>query len=121
MQSLEMAVDYKFYWEKELECRKALRIPGPEPLPHPDDVHIDARTGEVSIVGPSTKQEKAEWDYFDNCVEEIDREIERLTNQLKVIRIKNLRDLIEVQIADQRSHREMIVSRLGEPSKRRRG
>jgi hypothetical protein len=43
------------------------------------------------------------------------------TNQLKVIRIKNLRDLIEVQIADQRSHREMIVSRLGEPSKRRRG
>jgi hypothetical protein len=106
MQSLETAVDYKFYWGKELERRKALGIAGPEPLPHPDDVPIDVRTGEVSIVGPATKQEKAEWDYFDNCVEEIDREIERLTNQLKVIRIKNLRDLIEVQIADQRSHRE---------------
>jgi Family of unknown function (DUF5681) len=119
--SLERAVDYKFYWGKELERQKALGIAGPEPLPHPDDVHIDVRTGEVSIVGPWTKQEKAEWDYFDNRVEEIDREIERLTNQLKVIRIKKLHDFIEVQIADQRSHREMIVSRLGEPSKRRRG
>jgi hypothetical protein len=119
MQSLEKAVDYKFYWGKELERRKSLGITGPEPLPHPDDVQINVRTGEVTIAGPWTKEEKAEWDYIDSCVEEIDREIERLTNQLKVIRIKNLRNLIEVQIADQRSHREMIVSRLGEPSKRR--
>jgi hypothetical protein len=79
------------------------------------------RTGEVTIVGPATKQEKAEWDYFDNRVGEIDREIERLTNQLKVIRINKLRAFVEDQIADQRALREMIVSRLGEPSKRRRG
>jgi hypothetical protein len=121
MQSLERAVNYKFYWGRELERRKALGIAGPEPLPHPDDVHINVRTGDITIAGPWTKEEKAEWDYFDNVVEEIDREIERLTKQLKVIRIKKLRDLIEFQIADQRSHREMIVSRLGEPSKRRRG
>jgi hypothetical protein len=59
MRSLERAVDYKFYWGKELERRKSLGITGPEPLPHPDDVHINARTGEITIVGPWTKEEKA--------------------------------------------------------------
>jgi Family of unknown function (DUF5681) len=119
-QSLEMAVDYKFYWGRELERRKSLGTTGPEPLPHPDDVHINVRTGEVTIAGPWTKEEKAEWDYFDNRVEEADRNIERLNAQLEKIRSKMVRAFVENQIADERAMRDMIVSRLGEPSNRRR-
>jgi hypothetical protein len=72
-------------------------------------------------MGPMTRKEKAELDYFYDRVEEIDRTIERLTEQLKLIRIKKLRAFVEVQIADERAMRDMIVSRLGEPSKRRSG
>ena len=38
---LETAIEYKYDWERELERRKKFGITGPEPLPHPDDVHID--------------------------------------------------------------------------------
>ena len=38
---LEMAIDHKYGWERELERREKFGISGPEPLPHPDDVHID--------------------------------------------------------------------------------
>jgi hypothetical protein len=119
-QSLEKAVNYKFYWGRELERRKSLGTTGPEPLPHPDDVHINVRTGEISIAGPWTKEEKAEWDYFDNRVEEADRNIVRLNAKLEKIRSKMVRAFIEGQIADEQVMRDMIVSRLGEPSNRRR-
>ena len=58
---LEAAVTYKIEWGQELEWRAQLGILGPEPLPHPDHVLIDARSGTVRIVGPVTKEEKAEW------------------------------------------------------------
>ncbi len=61
---LETAIQYKVDWDRELEHRKALGITGPEPLPHPDDVVIDMHTGQVRINGPTTKEEKAEWDMW---------------------------------------------------------
>jgi len=39
-------------------------------------VHINARTSETTIVGPWTKEEKAELDYWYDRVEELDRNIE---------------------------------------------
>jgi Family of unknown function (DUF5681) len=119
-QSLEKAVDYKFYWGRELERRKSLGITGPEPVPHPDDVHIDVRTGEVTIVGPWTKEEKAELDSWYDRVEELDCNVEVRSGQLKKIRSKMVRAYVEGQIADDRALREAIVSRIGEPNKRRR-
>ena len=58
----EVALDYKLKWDEELERREKLGITGPEPLPHPDDVHLDLRTCQVTFIGPMTKEEKAEWD-----------------------------------------------------------
>lgn len=56
------AMDYKVHWEQEIErCRDA-GLPEPSPLPHPDDVVIDTRTGEVKFMGPCSKEEKAIWD-----------------------------------------------------------
>jgi hypothetical protein len=51
MQRLETALNYKLNLELELDRRKELGITGPEPIPHPDDVRVDVRTGEVSIIG----------------------------------------------------------------------
>jgi hypothetical protein len=60
--TLETAIEYKTQWEDELERRTALGIVGPDPIPHPDDVIINVKTGEVHITGPVTKQEKVKWD-----------------------------------------------------------
>ena len=59
---LETAIEYKVDWERELERRARLGIVAPAPLPHPDDIVIDMKTGQVRIVGPFTKEEKAKWD-----------------------------------------------------------
>ncbi|CAN0582926.1 unnamed protein product, partial [Ectocarpus sp. 12 AP-2014] len=57
------ALDYKIAWERELARRDALgHIDQPPPLPHPDHVVVDVRSGTVKIAGPATKEEKAEWD-----------------------------------------------------------
>jgi hypothetical protein len=120
-QFLETMLSYKLNSEDELERRSQLGISGPAIIPHPDDIDIDMRTGDVKFTGPMSRKDKAEWDYFDNRVEEIDRNLERFNAQLEKIRSKKLRALVEDQIADERAHRDMIVSRLGEPSKRRRG
>lgn len=63
-QWLRTAIDYKIDWERELERRKQLGIDGPAPLPHPDDIVIDMNTGQVKILGPFTKEQKAAWDHL---------------------------------------------------------
>lgn len=37
-------------------------IVAPLPIPHPDDIVIDLKTGSVKILGPLTKEEKVVWD-----------------------------------------------------------
>jgi hypothetical protein len=120
-QLLETAFSYKLNSEDELERRKQLGISGPEIIPHPDDIEINMRTGEVKFMGPVSRKEKADLDYFYDRVEEIDRNIERFNAQLEKIRSKMVRAFVEDQIAAERAHRDLIVSRIGEPSKRRRG
>ena len=78
-QLLETVLSYKASCEDELERRKQLGISGPDIIPHPDDIEIDIRTGEIKFRGPTSRKEKAELDYFYDRVEEIDRTIERLT------------------------------------------
>ncbi|MEM1151208.1 MAG: DUF5681 domain-containing protein [Pseudomonadota bacterium] len=57
------ALDYKIAWERELARRDALGITNlPPPLPHPDHVVVDLRNGTARIMGPATREEKAEWD-----------------------------------------------------------
>lgn len=56
------AIAYKLGWDRELERRRTLGIRGPDPLPHPDHVLIDLEADTVRIVGPVTREEKAEWD-----------------------------------------------------------
>jgi hypothetical protein len=103
-----------------LERRKALGETGPEPIPHPDDVHIDVRTGQVGFTGPLTKEEKAQWDRLYDLVEKTDRIIELMASVLKRTRSKIRRAKLEEGIVEQRSFRDKIVRVVGEPSERRR-
>jgi uncharacterized protein DUF5681 len=119
-QLLERAVEYKLACEQELELQERLGITGPELLPHPDDVCIDRRTGQVSFKGPVTKEEKAKWDSLYDRVEESDREIEFLSDELKKTRSESDRAMLQNDIAHERRMRKMIVDVIGEPSQRRR-
>lgn len=61
MSYLGQTFDYKLAWTKELKRREDLGVSGPEPLPHPDDLIINARTGKVTIRGPLIESEKDLW------------------------------------------------------------
>lgn len=80
---METAINYKVEWEKELRRREQTGATGPEPLPHPDDIEINMRTGEIKMNGPMTKEEKATWDMFrerkaecDRCIAEMEQLLE---------------------------------------------
>ncbi|MFZ0603430.1 MAG: DUF5681 domain-containing protein [Roseiarcus sp.] len=120
-QSLEAAIEYKADWERELERRAKLGIKGPEPLPHPDDVIIDLRTGRLNVKGPMTKEEKVEWDRMYARAEECDREIAEMTESLKLRKNKPYRKFIEDDITHEKRIRQIIVNAIGEPKRRNWG
>jgi hypothetical protein len=59
---MENALEYKQNWTAELERRRRAGNNEPDPIPHPDDVMIDCRTGNVRTHGPMDEREKREWD-----------------------------------------------------------
>lgn len=77
------AIDYKTRWERELERRARLGVEGPEPVPHPDDILIDARTGLVYFSGPMTPHEKAAFDKVEALKLDCESEIARLRSELE--------------------------------------
>jgi hypothetical protein len=59
---LDGAIEYKQKWTAELERRENLGIKLPRPIPDPDDIIIDFRTGDVRTEGPLDEREKANYD-----------------------------------------------------------
>ena len=116
---LENAIKYKLDWDQELEERRKFRVQFPDPIPHPDDVIIDMRTGQVRIIGPMTKEDKAQRDRLWDRVEACDEAIAVYTNDLKLRENKPYRESIEQEIAYENRIRAIIVDGIGEP--RRRG
>jgi hypothetical protein len=60
--AMENALDYKQKWTAEIDRCRRLGVEVPTPLPHPDDIHIDMRSGHVRTEGPLDEKEKREWD-----------------------------------------------------------
>ena len=116
---LRTAIEYKRDWDEELERRQRLGITRPDPIPHPDDIIVNMKTGQVIVKGPMTKEEKAEWDRLYDRVEESDLEIAEMTASLKNPKNRRFREIIEADIAHERKIRDIIVKAIGEPSKRR--
>jgi hypothetical protein len=115
---LKTAIEYKCNWEEELERRERLGVTGPEPLPHPDDIVIDMKTGQAIVKGPMTKEEKVVWDHWRARRDACDSEIEELTATLKDRKNKRFRDQIENDIAHEKHLRDIIVNAIGEWPKR---
>jgi hypothetical protein len=80
---LQIAIEYKIGWEQELERREANNIVAPDPIPHPDDIVIDPRTGRVEIRGPMTKEEKQEFDKLRERKTKYDQAIVKLEALLR--------------------------------------
>jgi Family of unknown function (DUF5681) len=116
----DASLEYKLKWDEELERRKTLGITGPAPLPHPDDIHLDFRTAEVTLVGPLTKQGKVQWDHLHDLLERADDELEKMTVQLRKTRSKPDRASLEHEILELGRVRELLAERIGEPSQRRK-
>jgi uncharacterized protein DUF5681 len=57
---LDDVLEYKRDWDREFARRRALGISGPEPIPHPDHIRIDARDWKITVQGPLTKEERAD-------------------------------------------------------------
>ena len=69
------AVEYKTGWDEAIQHARERGIPEPTPLPHPDDVIINARTAEVHYAGPITPEEKKRWDRLLEFRDEQQREV----------------------------------------------
>jgi hypothetical protein len=111
----ETALEYKLQWERELERRARLGVSGPEPIPHPDHIIIDMGTGRVKICGPLTRHDKLKWDHMHDLLEQSDRVIEELTEDLNRSRSKSKRQAIADEIEDMKKARSKLVDVIGEP------
>ncbi len=112
-QWLETAIEYKVEWEKELRRRDQLGIVGlPEPLPHPDHVKINFIEGTATIIGPATKEEKAEYDWFVERREMFEDELQHLQSQRAEATDARAINRLDEEIGQIRRILEVIGTRL---------
>jgi Family of unknown function (DUF5681) len=93
---LQTAINYKVEWDEELARRKKFGVEAPLPIPHPDDIVIDMRTGSVRVTGPMTREDKARWDELRELKATIKLDIEEMTALLAIQ--PEERDQIKVEI-----------------------
>lgn len=116
---LQTMIEYKFDWERELERRQALGVVGPEPLPHPDDIVIDMKTGEAQVFGPMTKEEKVIWDRLRERLDDSNDEIAELRKLAADPESASYRDIVEQDIQFETKLRDRIQGVIGDwPYKR---
>jgi hypothetical protein len=111
---LQTVIEYKVDWERELERRRTFDINAPDPIPHPDDIVIDMKTGEVKINGPMTKEEKIVWDSLRQRLEDCHAEIEELQKLAADPESESYGHIIEDEIAFETKLRDRIANTVGE-------
>ena len=60
--AMEQVFEYKQRWSAELERQCRYGSDEPDPIPHPEDLIIDPRTGHVYTEGPLDERGKGRWD-----------------------------------------------------------
>ncbi|KUJ76910.1 hypothetical protein AVO45_10485 [Ruegeria marisrubri] len=112
-QWLDTAITYKVEWEKELRRREQLGITDlPEPLPHPDHVKIDMIEGTARVVGPATKEEKAEYDWFVGRRDMFEEELRHLQDRQDKAADTRLINQIDEEIGQIRRILQIIDAKL---------
>jgi hypothetical protein len=92
-------IDYKSDWEDELKRRKAFGIIASDPIPHPDDIKINYRTGEVRIMGPLSEEEVPDWEFMRKRKKECDEVIPIIQQSLNSKINPKLRKFWEAELA----------------------
>ncbi len=54
--------EYKQGWQEVFEDHDRRGVPRPEPVPHPDELLLDHKTGELVYNGPIDDHQKVKWD-----------------------------------------------------------
>jgi hypothetical protein len=75
LEHLETMIEYKCNSEKAIEHAREMRLPEPQPIPHPDDIIVDFKNGHAAVCGPMTKEDKADWDRMLEYRSELQSEI----------------------------------------------
>jgi len=88
----ELWITYKSKWEEELERREQRGITGPDPLPHPDHINVDWKTGEVTIWGPLTRKGKEQFEMMVKLETEINLLKEEVVEATDRERIEEIGD-----------------------------
>lgn len=110
----ESAIEYKQCWNEEINRRNKLGINEPNPIPHPDDVILNARDGTVQFVGPMTEEEKATWDMMIEKRKEWQDEIEALKAELQDPKMEQYKSQIEDEIRHNERLITIITDKIGE-------
>jgi hypothetical protein len=133
---LKANVAYKEHWTEVLAERARTGATGPEPLPHPDDVVINYRTGEVTIDGPVMEEQKLaldqlrfQWPELEQELIEINEQCASKPDDLGLRKQRNeLRKIVDLVRADVGKHNLRRAFRTaptksteGESRRRKRG
>jgi hypothetical protein len=95
--AMENAFEYKQQWTQVLEHRRANGIDKPDPIPHPDDIVIDMRTGHVRTEGPLDEREKREWDQRLARLAEAQAEVNRFAENHRRARTRKTRFMWQLE------------------------
>lgn len=111
------ALAYKDSWEETFKQYDARGEPRPEPVPHPHEISVDTKTLVVTINGPETPDEKAEWDRMrDRRAAALD-EVADLKQRLK--RKSRYRDFYQEDMEREQRMADMIGAVLPDEKTRR--
>ncbi len=106
---MDKAMGYKVEWEREIERCRRLGLEEPRPLPHPDHLVVDMRSGTVRVTGPMTREEQAAFDELKARKADFLAEIEELETWLSNEPDTPYREQIESDIAHDRKLVAMIA------------
>lgn len=111
------ALDYKESWEDVFKQCDARGEPRPEPVPHPHEIEVDTKTLVVTINGPETADEKAQWDKMRDRRAAALEEVAELKQRLK--RKSRYSDLYQEDLDREQRMADMIGAVLPDEKTRR--
>ncbi len=117
---MEAAIEYKKGWEEVFEACDRRGETRPNPIPHPDDILVDIRAGQVIFNGPMDDHHKAHWDKLAARRAESLLEIEACRQEIE--EHPELREVYEIDIAHEQRLADMIGRLIpDEPTRRAPG
>ena len=108
----EEFVQYQFEWEEVFEQYRAKGLPLPNPAPHPHDLQFDEATGAITIIGPQNEAEKLKWEKISDDLQSVEDSIADLKKFSSDPKNRDIKHLIEDDIACEITVRDCIQAAL---------